>query len=163
MKQVCEYLYYGPAPKSKTMREELDNHIQVFVNLRESSETSHWYCNDERETISFPIANGSIYQDKGRVSDKNKSVKELCHRIVEHIHAKRNVYIHCVDGVSTCGPIVLGCWFWIMNDSKFDPLHEIRQKAEFQLCKSNEQQQQLDDIKKYALSIIRWKAFSKNK
>lgn len=147
-------LYYGPPPKSKTMR-ELEEYVTLFVNLRTRTATSHWYSAKKINTIELEIPREEVYEDKGRnVKDKNKTVQQLVEQIANRIRNNGEVvYIHCDDGHSTCGPIVLGVWYWLANN---DPLTEMRNRLDFAICTSREQRAQLDAIKLYADKKRKW-------
>lgn len=147
-------LYYGPPPKSKTMR-ELEEYVTLFVNLRTRTATSHWYSAKKPNTIELEIPREEVYEDKGRnVKDKNKTVQQLVEQIANRIRNNGEVvYIHCDDGHSTCGPIVLGVWYWLANN---DPLTEMRNRLNFAICTSREQRAQLDAIKLYADKKRKW-------
>lgn len=68
------------------------------------------------------------------------------------------VYIHCTDGKLTCGPLVLGCFYWLREEPKFDPLEWVHdgRKLRFLLCRAKPQRQQLDLIKEYAKKTSTW-------
>jgi hypothetical protein len=154
MKEVLpQRLYYGPPPKSATMR-ELEQYITLFVNLRNRTGTSHWYS-DRHITIELQVPREDVYLDKGRnVKDKHKTVKRVVEQISNQIINGEVVYIHCEDGFSTCGPIVLGVWYWLESG---DPLTEIRNRLDFAICNTREQKNQLEEIKEYAEKKRSWK------
>ena len=128
MKQVSPELFYGPAPKSATIK-EIASTVNIVVNLRDRTDTSEWYNGQVDEYIAYPISDGTP-----------KKLKALCQCIVYSIKKGKKVYIHDYDGYSTLGPLLLGCWYWLSGKSLEDvkKLHK-----EFRLCPTKDQ---LDDL-----------------
>ena len=185
MNELYRGLSFGPPPKSATLR-DLKTFHDVFVNLRTETDTSHWYFPtppplptdkkplkqskestpwttltedvEEEEVhiktiqfIRFPIEHGKLAN--------GKHINELCRQIVKYIVKDGlSVYIHCSDGSQTCGPLVLGCFYWLKEEKGFDPIEYIHKgtKLRFLLCKSKEQRKQLGEIKEYAQKMTQW-------
>jgi hypothetical protein len=156
---LSQYLSFGPNPKKADLTD-----VDVIVNLRNRTDTSHWYESEFKGTvISFPIPFGqSVFKDEShKVKDKDISVKKLCGKIVKHIEdAKETVYIH---GHECCGIIALACWYWLERRPDFDPVAEVRKLGDFVTGKDREQRAQLEAVKEYADGISRWKKMTKRK
>lgn len=149
MKEVFPGLSYGPAPKSVTLPQIQAN---IFINLRDPTDTSDWYKDQVDHFISFPMNTSTI-----------KTVQTLCQSIVFSIKSGKTVYIHDYDGFSTLGPIVLGCWYWLSKKTNWDPAEEVkRQFKEFRLCATREQLSDLAKIKELADKMNTWEKLGIN-
>jgi hypothetical protein len=144
MKQVSPELFYGPAPKSATIKEILSA-VDIVVNLRDRTDTSEWYVDNDDEHhqyIAYPISDGTP-----------KKLKALCQTLVYSIKKGKRVYIHDYDGCSTLGPLLLGCWYWLTGKSLEDvkKLHK-----EFRLCPTKDQLEDLALLVELADKMNTW-------
>lgn len=151
MRQACKGLYYGPEPSSKTVPlQDLHEACDVIVNCRPIEGKAHWYfpsmgtkldetilmdtdsSDQEKRYIAFPIANRS-FPDK-------KDLLKVCSTIVECIQKNNDVvYVHCRRDKETCGPVVVLCMYWLKGEKNYDPIKDLRQRMEHQLCVTKDQ------------------------
>lgn len=151
MREACKGLYYGPDPSNKTVPlEDVYEKCDVMVNCRPMEGRAHWYfpskgteadeviqigddpADGERRFIAFPIPNRGL-------PDK-KDLLKVCRTIVECIQKHKDVvYVHCRRDKDTCGPVVALCMYWLKGEKDYDPIKELRQRMEHQLCPNKDQ------------------------
>lgn len=171
IKKACDGLYYGPAPSKKTISlDDIHKVCTVIVNCREVTSTSHWYfpsSGEKTDETIYAVEDGEVTNEQHRfiahpTPDKKvanpKDVQNVCEKIVRAIqHDKQSVYVHCFDGTSTCGVVVMLCLYWLNGGKQFDPFEEMRKgKSEFLLCDLKVQQTQVKSLYSFVNNRIYW-------
>lgn len=167
MRQACQGLYYGPEPSSKTIGlEEIHEQCDVIINCRPLEGKAHWYFPSkgsemdetirvdedtmaEKRFIAFPIANRAL-------PDKKELLK-VCRTVVDCIRKnKDHVYIHCRRDKETCGPLIVLCMYWLKGEKDYDPINDLRQRMEHQLCSTKDQRNLVTSCYEFVQSQWYW-------
>jgi hypothetical protein len=131
----------------------------LVVDFRKNQKNK-WYTNE-----SIHIETDNVYKNEGKNKDKDKTIKELCRKIVDTMNSGEQVLLVCQDGLTVCGYIAIICRWWYLYEHKqinkdFDYIKEVRDANDFTSAKSKEQREQMLIVKEYALGILRWKSFT---
>jgi hypothetical protein len=104
----------------------------------------------DMEFLNLPISReDEIYEDPGK--EKNKTIRELCHRIVKLMKEGYPIVLICSDGHSVSRYIAALCEWWSKGDfttSKDIVTDILRARGDYLTAKSPKQQEQMKALQK---------------
>jgi hypothetical protein len=107
---------------------------------------------DDIEFTFLPITrdDDGVYLDKGKEGskDKNKTIKELCRKIVtKYLWEGKNVLLICPDGTMYCDYIASVCSWWYGRPKEITDLDK--------KIHTKKQKEQMKVVQKYAMELLR--------
>lgn len=143
----------------KKVDEELDFYSDREEGIKRLGLNAIDYNDDitrlDMEIKLLPITrDAEIFEDTGKAPlDKNKTIKELCQKIVALLKEKETVILICQDGQSTSRYIAAICEWWYdgMKPAKDIIKDIIRKRKDFITAKSKKQQTQINEIQKWII------------
>lgn len=107
---------------------------------------------DDIEFSSYPITrdDDGVFLDKGKegAKDKNKTIKELCRKIVtRYLWEGKNVLLICMDGSMYCDYIATLCKWWSERPKTISDLGK--------KIHTKKQKEQMKVVQKYAMELLK--------
>lgn len=153
-------LYFGPSPKSRDFKDifkEDGKDDWIFINLREKTDTSHWYQKEKQfEFYNYPI-------DKEEF--KVKDILDISKRCLKHCNNNNNklIYIHNIDGKKTEALVAFSLYIFITKIKNFDPLAFLEDRDLYDYFESREEKDVLKMVCNESQKLARWLIWQQNK